>query len=125
MPKPAYPSEHYGIKSCREMVIAWLALYFVSAKLSLAAHKVMLVVPILAQECHVYHTEPHTSCIVRTRSHLHYIQYHVFCTTHCCVSIIEVMCIDRAYYRSFLSILSSIYGQMYTLVHPARFILVA
>ena len=68
------------------MVVAWLALYFVSAKRSLAAHKVMLVVPVLAQECHVHHTEPYTNCIVRTRSHLRYPMSCVLHDTSLCVN---------------------------------------
>ena len=44
---------------------------------------------------------------------------HVFYMTHCSVSIIEVMRIDHAYYGIFLSILSIIYGQMYTFT-PTR-----
>ena len=52
------------------MVVAWLELYFVSAKRSLAAHKVRLVVPNLAQKCHVHHTDLYTNCIGRIQSHI-------------------------------------------------------
>ena len=45
------------------MVVAWLGLYFVSAKHSLAAHKVMLVVYIL--------------------SHLRYLTSHAFIVNYC------------------------------------------
>ena len=79
------------------MVVAWLGLYFASAKRSLAAHKVRLVVPNLAQECHVHHTNPYTNCIGCTwshiQSHLHYLTSHILHD-----AIIEVMCINRAYY---------------------------
>ena len=51
------------------MVVAWLGLYFVSAKRSLAAYKVRLVVPNLAQECHVHNTDLYTNYIGRIRSH--------------------------------------------------------
>ena len=51
-------------------------------------------------------TEPCTNCIGRTRSHLRYPMSRVW---HIIVSIIEVMRINRAYYKSFLSLLSIIY----------------
>ena len=80
------------------MVVVWLGLYFVSTKHSLVAHKVKLVVPNLAQECCVQHTDPYT--IGRTqshlRSHLLYLMSHVLHVAS--LSIIEVMCIKRAYY---------------------------
>ena len=79
------------------MVVAWLGLYFVSAKRS----KVRLVVPNLAQEHHVHHMDPYTNCIGHTRSHiqshLHYLTSRVL--HNASLSIIEVMRIDRAYYR--------------------------
>ena len=65
------------------MVVVWLGLYFVSAKHSLAAHKVMLVVHILAQERHM---KPYTNYIGHTQSHiwnrdhLRYLTSHAF---HC------------------------------------------
>ena len=66
------------------MVVAWLGLYFVSAKHSLAAHKVMLVVHILAQERHVFHTEPYTNYIGHTRSHIwSHLRYPTSHTFHC------------------------------------------
>ena len=82
------------------MVVAWLGLYFVSAKHPLAAHKVILVVPNLAQECYVHHTDPYTYYIGRTwshiRSHLRYLTSYVLHDAS--LSIIEVLCIDRPYY---------------------------
>ena len=82
------------------MVVAWLRLYFVSAKHSLAAHKVRLVVPNLAQEQHVNHTDPYTNYTGRirshTRSHLCYLTSRVLHDAS--LSIIEIMCINRAYY---------------------------
>ena len=82
------------------MVVAWLGLYFASAKCSLAAHKVKLVVPKLAKERHVHHTDPYTNYIGRTRSH---IQSHLRYLTSrvLSLSIIEIMRIDRAYYGVF------------------------
>ena len=56
---PAHPLEHYGLNPV-EKVVAWLGLYFVSATSTLAAHEVILVVPNLAQECHVHHMELYT-----------------------------------------------------------------
>ena len=74
------------------MVVVWLCLYFVSAKHSLAAHKVMLVVLILAQGCHVPHMELYTNYIGRTRSHiwshLCYLASHIL--HDALLSIIEV-----------------------------------
>ena len=52
------------------MVVAWLGLYFVIVKRSLAAHTVRLVVPDLAKEHHVHHTDPYTNYIGHTRSHI-------------------------------------------------------
>ena len=82
------------------MVVVWLGLYFVSAKRSLAAHKVRLIVPNLAQECHVHHTEPYTNCISCTRSHIRsHLCYLMSCVLHdASLSIIEVIRINRAYY---------------------------
>ena len=82
------------------MVVVWLKLYFASAKRSLAAHKVMFVVPNLAQECHVHHMNPpYTNYIGRTWSHiwshLRYLTSHILHNTS--LSITEVMCIDRTY----------------------------
>ena len=51
------------------MVVAWLGLYFVSAKCSLAAHKVRFVVPNLAQERHVNHMDLYTNYIGCIQSH--------------------------------------------------------
>ena len=59
---PAHPLEHYGLNPV-EKVVAWLGLYFVSATSTLAADEVILVVPNLAQECHVHHMEPYTNYI--------------------------------------------------------------
>ena len=64
------------------MVIAWLGLYFVSAKRSLAAQKVILVVPNLAQECHVHHTDPYTNYIGCTRSHAYTESFTLSYVTH-------------------------------------------
>ena len=81
------------------MDIAWLGLYFVSAKCSLAVHKVKLVVPNLAQERHVHHTDPYTNYIGCTRSHIRshlcYLMSHVLHDAS--LSIIEVMRIDHAF----------------------------
>ena len=81
------------------MVLAWFGLYFASAKHSLAAHKVMLVVPNLAQEHHVHHMDPYTNYIGRTwshtQSHLRYLTSHILHDVS--FSIIEVMRIDHAY----------------------------
>ena len=58
----------YGLKFCREMVVVWFGsyMYSVNPKCSLAAHKAMFVVPILAQEHQIYHREPYTNYIGRT-----------------------------------------------------------
>ena len=82
------------------MVAVWLGLYFVSAKRSLAAHNVMLVVPNLAQEHHVHHTEPYTNYIGHTRSHIRsHLHYLTSCVLHdASLSLIEVMHIDHAKY---------------------------
>ena len=80
------------------MVVAWLGLHFVCAKHSLAAHKVRLVVPNLAQECHVHHTDLYTNYIGHTRSHIrsHFLTSRILHDAS--LSIIEVMRIDRTYY---------------------------
>ena len=73
------------------MVIAGLGPCFVSATYSLAAHKVMLVVPNLIQEHHVHHMDPYTNYIGRTGSHLRR-PHDVL------LSIIEVIHINHAYF---------------------------
>ena len=79
----------------------WLGLYFVSAKHSLAAHKVMIVVLILTQECHVPHMELYTNYIGHTQSHiwshLRYPTSHALHDTS--LSIIKIMCIDYVHYK--------------------------
>ena len=69
------------------MVVAWLGLCFVSAKHSLTAHKVMPVVPNLAQDLHVHHTEPHTRSYTEPCIYMdliYAILCHAFCMTHHC-----------------------------------------
>ena len=89
--------------------MAWAV--FVSAKRSLAAHKVKLVVPNLAQEYHVYHTDLYTNYIGHTQSH--YMESFISCVLHdTSLSIIEAHW--QRILQSFLSILLIIYGTMYS-----------
>ena len=85
---PVQPLERYGLKSCREMVVAWFGLYFVSAKCSLAAHKVRLVVPNLAQERHAHHTDLYIPTVLVVHGPIYGVIYailcHAFCTMHHC-----------------------------------------
>ena len=81
------------------VVHVWLGLYFVSAKYSLAAHKIMLVhvVHILAQERHVFHMEPYTQLhVLYTESYME--SFTLSYVTRFSLSLIEVMCINHAYY---------------------------
>ena len=79
------------------MVVVWLGLCFVSAKHTLAAHK------ILAQEHHVHHTELYTNyihvgCACR---HVCYPMPHALHDAS--LSIIEVNAHQRRILHSFLS----------------------
>ena len=66
----------------------------------------MFVVPILAQERYVYGTIYQLHWSYTESFTLSYVTSFVW---HIVVSIIEVMRINWAYYKSFLSLLSTIY----------------
>ena len=73
--------------------MAWTV--FVSAKRSLAAYKLKIVVTNLAQERHVHHMDLYTNYIGRTQSHTEsFTLSFITCLHDTSLSIIEVMCIS-------------------------------
>ena len=72
-------------------------------KCSLAAHMVIFVVPILAQECHVYASHGTVykllwlyNGVIIIWSHLRYLTSRIL--QEASLSVIEVMSIDHAYF---------------------------